>query len=104
MHERHAPVPGGVASASPLVPLETNVLAHGLPSPANLESAEAQAAAVRKAGAEPAIVGVIGGRIIVGVEEDQVRHLAVGEETDRKAPLPWKTAVRDLPFVIAKGL
>jgi pseudouridylate synthase len=96
-----------VAGATAVVALETNVLAHGLPAPANLESAEAQAAAVRKAGAEPAIVGVLGGRTIVGVEDDDLRRLATierGAVSGRRSSGPWKAATRDLPFVIARGL
>ena len=49
-----------IATASAVVALESSVLAQGLPAPANLESAEAQSTAVAKAGAEPAVVGVIG--------------------------------------------
>jgi len=96
-----------VAGAAAVVALETNVLAHGLPAPANLESAEAQAAAVRKAGAEPAIIGVLGGRTIVGVEDEGLRRLATAERggvSGRRSTGPWKVATRDLPFVIARGL
>jgi pseudouridine-5'-phosphate glycosidase len=96
-----------VAGAAAVVALETNVLAHGLPAPANLESAEAQAAAVRKAGAEPAIIGVLGGRTIVGVEDEGLRRLATTERggvSGRRSSGPWKVATRDLPFVIARGL
>src|SRR6266496_3548532 len=49
-----------IVTASAVVALESSVLAQGLPSPANLESAEAQSVAVSKSGAEPAVVGVIG--------------------------------------------
>jgi pseudouridine-5'-phosphate glycosidase len=96
-----------VASAAAVVALETNVLAHGLPAPANLESADAQAAAVRKAGAEPAIIGVLGGRTVVGVEDGDVRRLATSERggvSGRRSSGPWKVATRDLPFVVARGL
>src|SRR6266536_2056433 len=57
-----------IVTASAVVALESSVLAQGLPSPANLESAEAQSVAVSKSGAEPAVVGVIGGRIVVGAD------------------------------------
>jgi pseudouridine-5'-phosphate glycosidase len=96
-----------VTAAASVVALETNVLAHGLPAPANLESADAQAAAVRKAGAEPAIIGLLGGQIIVGVEDEDLRRLATTERggvSGRRSTGPWKVATRDLPFVIARGL
>jgi pseudouridine-5'-phosphate glycosidase len=101
--ERHVHVAERVAAATSVVALETNVLAHGLPAPANLESAEAQATAVRKAGAEPAIVGVVGGRIVVGVDTDELHRLVGGSE-DVHRPAPWKVAARDLPYVLARGL
>ncbi len=86
-----------IATARAVVALESNVLAHGLPSPANLETAEAQSVAVSKSGAEPAVVGVIGGRIVVGADPDQVRALASGRAT-------WKVTVRDLPYVVTRRL
>lgn len=101
--ERPLIIADRVASASAVVALETNVLAHGLPAPANLESADAQAAAVRKAGAEPAIVGVLGGRVVVGMDDHEVRQVATGERGDERPP-PYKVALRDLPVVMAGRL
>jgi pseudouridylate synthase len=95
--ERPIVVADRIATASAVVALESSVLAQGLPAPANLESAEAQSTAVGKAGAEPAVVGVIGGRILVGADHDQVRELASGR-------VAWKVTVRDLPYVVARGL
>src|SRR6266545_3855799 len=86
-----------IVTASAVVALESSVLAQGLPSPANLESAEAQSVAVSKSGAEPAVVGVIGGRIVVGADTDQVRALASRRAT-------WKVTVRDLPYVVTRKL
>ncbi len=86
-----------IATATAVVALETSVLVQGLPSPANLESAEAQALAVGKAGATPAVVAVVDGRILVGADDDQVRALA-GHR------LAWKVTVRDLPYVVARRL
>src|SRR6266545_4455853 len=86
-----------IVTASAVVALESSVLAQGLPSPANLESAEAQSVAVSRSGAEPAVVGVIGGRIVVGADTDQVRALASRRAT-------WKVTVRDLPYVVTRKL
>ncbi|HKE97651.1 MAG TPA: pseudouridine-5'-phosphate glycosidase [Actinomycetes bacterium] len=103
--QRHLFVAERVATAEAAVALETSVLAHGLPAPANLESAEAQAVAVRKSGAEPAVIGVLGGRIVVGAEEQELRRLAGHRDDggDRRRLTPWKVAARDLPFVVARG-
>ena len=81
-----------IANASAVVALESSVLAQGLPSPANLESADAQQAAVAKAEAEPAVIGVIAGRVIVGADPHEVQALASGAV---------KVTVRDLPVVAA---
>ena len=86
-----------IATASAVVALETSVLAHGLPSPASIESAEAQSLAVSKSGAEPAVVAVINGRIVVGADPEQVEQLAAARTT-------WKVTVRDLPYVVARRL
>ena len=67
-----------IANAAAVVALESSVLAQGLPSPANLESAEAQQAAVVKADAEPAVIGVLAGRLIVGADPQEVQALASG--------------------------
>src|SRR4051794_26163850 len=104
--EQHLEVAARVAGARAVVALETNVLAHGLPAPANLESAEAQATAVRKAGAEPAVIGIVGGRILVGADDDAIRHLAGQDDPEHRdrGPAPWKVAARDLPYVVARCL
>src|SRR5438270_136163 len=82
----------------PVVALETSVVAHGLPPPANLEAARRCAAAVRAEGAVPAAVAVIEGRIVVGASEAQLQRLA---DPGRK---PAKAGSRDLAAVCARGL
>jgi len=78
----------------PVVALETSYLAHGLPSPANVETALACEEIIRKAGATPASIGMIEGRIKVGLTKDEIKRLGKG-----KAP---KLAVRDIPYAVAK--
>ncbi|MEM1270749.1 MAG: pseudouridine-5'-phosphate glycosidase, partial [Bacteroidota bacterium] len=59
----------------PLVALESTVISHGLPYPENVEAALRLEEVVREAGATPKTVGVIGGRLIAGLDEDQIRRL-----------------------------
>lgn len=59
-----------------VVALESSVIAQGLPHPENLHAARACEEVVRRAGAIPAIVGIIGGEIVVGLSADHVRRLA----------------------------
>ncbi len=59
-----------------VVALETSVVAHGLPPPANLEAARKCDAAVRASGAVPAFVALLGGKVIVGAGEQDLERLA----------------------------
>jgi pseudouridylate synthase len=47
----------------PIVALESTVIAHGLPYPANIEVAQAMEAAIRAEGALPATIGIRDGKI-----------------------------------------
>ncbi len=62
------------ASGRPVVLLESSVLAQGLPIPANREAADRMVAAVRGAGAEPAISAVVRGRPALGLEDDELER------------------------------
>jgi len=82
----------------PVVALESTIIAHGLPFPRNRDAAEALEAAVRAAGAVPATIAVLGGRIHVGLEPAALARLA--QEGARFA----KLSVRDLGTATARGL
>jgi pseudouridine-5'-phosphate glycosidase len=66
-----------LAAGRPVVALESTLVTHGLPYPANLEVARASEAAVRAAGAVPATIAVGDGRIRVGLLPDELERLAV---------------------------
>jgi pseudouridine-5'-phosphate glycosidase len=80
----------------PVVSLESTVIAHGLPAPSNLETARAMESAVRKAGATPATVALLQGRVHIGLEDHELTHLA-GPHAVRKC------SRRDLPIAVAGG-
>jgi pseudouridine-5'-phosphate glycosidase len=80
----------------PVIALESTIISHGMPYPANVETALAVEANVRSRGAVPATVAVIDGRIKVGLTRAQIEHMA-------KAPGIRKISRRDLPVVIAMG-
>jgi len=69
-------VTNAIAARAPVVVLESTLISHGLPYPANLEVAIASEAAVRESGAVPATVAIRDGRILVGLDEEQLRALA----------------------------
>ncbi len=62
-----------------VVALESTLLSHGLPWPDNLEVALQAEAAVRAAGAVPATIAVLGGRIHVGLGREQLEKVAHGQ-------------------------
>lgn len=59
-----------------VVALETTLVTHGLPRPEGLETARALESAVRARGALPATIGVLGGRLHVGLRDDELARLA----------------------------
>lgn len=86
-----------LANGEPVVALESTVISHGLPYPANRDTALAMEAAVREGGAIPATIAVLGGKITVGLSEDQVEHLAQADNVR-------KCSRRDFPIAVGLGL
>lgn len=80
----------------PVVALESTIIAHGMPWPQNLETAREVEDVIRIEGAVPATIAVIGGRIRVGLTNDELQQLA-------QSPDAMKLSRRDLPFAIATG-
>ncbi len=66
-------------SGKPVVALESTVISHGLPRPANLETARRCESAIREEGAVPATVGIIKGKIVVGLNDVELETLALSE-------------------------
>jgi pseudouridine-5'-phosphate glycosidase len=80
-----------------VVALESTIIAHGLPWPANLEVARALEDAVRGAGATPATIAIVDGEIHIGLDADQLEQLA--RAGDRFA----KAGATDLAVHLARG-
>jgi pseudouridine-5'-phosphate glycosidase len=82
-------VAAALAERRPVVALESTLISHGLPYPANLEVARASEAAVRAAGATPATVAIHAGRLLVGLDETALEALATAPAGSvRKAARP----------------
>lgn len=79
----------------PVVALETTVITHGLPRPTNLELGLQMEKEVRGAGAIPATIGVLDGRVRVGLARADLERLA---STDAAV----KVSRRDLGAVMAR--
>jgi pseudouridine-5'-phosphate glycosidase len=67
---------------SPVVALESTVIAHGLPHPLNLETALACEGAIRRRGVTPATIGIVDGIPTVGLTEDEIKRFADGKAPD----------------------
>ncbi|NLF63247.1 MAG: pseudouridine-5'-phosphate glycosidase [Chloroflexi bacterium] len=94
----HPHVAAALQERRPVVALESTVITHGLPYPANLETAQAMEEAVRAGGAVPATIAVIAGTIHVGLTEEQLAYLARRPEGSVR-----KCSRRDLPLALARG-
>ncbi len=89
-------VQDALSEGTPVVALESTIIAHGLPRPDNLAAAQRFEDQIRAAGATPATVAVIDGVPTVGLSSQQLERIAT-EDID-------KASVRDLPVVIGKGI
>lgn len=69
-----------LAAGKPVVALESTVIAHGLPHPQNIETAQAMEAAVRESGSVPATIGILDGKIIIGLTRDEIHRLAEAKD------------------------
>ena len=67
---------------TPVVALESTVIAHGLPHPLNLETALACEEVIRQHGATPATIGLVDGVPTIGLSEDQISRFATGQTAD----------------------
>ena len=73
---RSAEVAKAHANGTPVVALESTIITHGMPYPQNLEVARQVEADVREAGAIPATIAVIDGRLHIGLEDEELTALA----------------------------
>jgi pseudouridine-5'-phosphate glycosidase len=89
-------VEAALAANRPVVALESTVIAHGLPRPQNLETAQRLEQIVRGEGVTPATIAVIAGECWVGSDAHQIEFLA--NSVDIK-----KLSTRDLAIAVARG-
>jgi pseudouridine-5'-phosphate glycosidase len=84
------------ADGRPVVALESTIIAHGMPYPENVRTAREVEALIRDLDAEPATIAVIGGRIRVGLSDEELELLG-------RSSHALKVSRRDLPAVLASG-
>lgn len=94
----HPEVEEALGTAKPVVSLETAVITHGLPYPNNLELGLELENIIRSTGSIPATIGMLDGRIKVGLERFELERLA---DPDKKKA---KISRRDIaPAVASKA-
>ena len=94
-------VAAALADGRPVVALESTIITHGMPYPANLETARGVEEVVRAHGATPATIAVLDGRCCVGLDDAALERLALSAEGDGGDVV--KASRKDLPAVVARG-
>jgi pseudouridine-5'-phosphate glycosidase len=89
-------IEAAITNHEPVVALESTVIAHGLPRPRNLETAQRLEQIVRDGHATPATIAILEGQLCVGLDQHQIKQIA--ESDDIK-----KVSTRDLAIAVAKG-
>lgn len=84
------------AAGRPLVALETTIVTHGMPYPENVATALSVEDVVRKAGAVPATIAILDGKIRIGLTADELENLA-------KLTGVMKLSRADLAFALSTG-
>lgn len=80
-----------------VVALESTIIAHGMPYPDNIETALDIERIIRDKGAIPATIGIIDGKIKVGMTEEEIKFLGQSDQVT-------KVSRRDMPAVLAQKL
>ena len=101
MYDKYLDVNPEVAAAldegQPVVALESTIIAHGMPYPKNVETVLAVEDVIRGNGAVPATIGILNGRIKIGMTKEEIEYMAHAENV-------MKVSRRDLPLVISRKM
>ena len=88
-------VEAAINAGRAVVALESTVIAHGLPHPSNLETAQRLEQIVREESATPATIAILDGKFCVGLDSAQLEHIATSGDVH-------KISRRDLPIAAAR--
>jgi pseudouridine-5'-phosphate glycosidase len=91
-----AEVEAAIKAGKPVVALESTIISHGLPRPSNLQVALECERIVRDAGAIPATIALLDGKILVGLEQSELEAIANRDDIS-------KASIRDLAIIVAQG-
>jgi pseudouridine-5'-phosphate glycosidase len=83
-------------TGKPIVALESTIISHGLPRPSNLDVALECESIVRKGGAVPATIALLDGKILIGLEPNELEAIANRDDIA-------KASIRDLAVIISQN-
>ena len=86
-----------IAQGIPVVALESTIISHGMPYPQNVETALAVEKIIREAGAVPATIAILGGRLKAGLTAEEIEYLG------KQGQKVTKASRRDLSALVARG-
>ena len=67
----------------PIVALESTLISHGLPYPLNIEIAKKSKKLIRNSGSIPATIGIIDGKVKIGLNDDEIKILATKKNIEK---------------------
>jgi len=83
-----------IRKGQPVIALESTIIAHGLPRPKNVEVALQAEEEACKLGVLPATIGILGGKVVVGLSPEQIEILGTDDDV-------LKVSRRDIAYVLA---
>lgn len=92
----HKEVAQALKDNAPVVALESTIIAHGMPYPRNVETARSVETIIREERAIPATIGIIKGRIKIGLTADELESFGRAEKVH-------KVSRRDFPYIISQS-
>lgn len=85
-----------LANNKPVVALETTIISHGMPYPQNIEMAKKVEQIIRDNGAVPATIGIMDGKIKIGLNEQELEAFATNGQVE-------KVSRRDFAYILSSG-
>jgi len=89
-------VAAAISAGKAVVALESTIISHGMPFPQNVETALLVEETVRQAGAVPATIAILNGRLKAGLTVEEIQRLG------KRGTDVVKCSRRDLPFIVAR--
>ena len=76
-------IKNALKNKKPIVALESSLISHGLPYPQNIETAKKSIEIIRLSGSIPATIGIINGNIKIGLNNDEIKILAINKKVEK---------------------